>query len=1097
MSTVRHDPESLRRLSDDKEFLEQQNSDNHGSINNNHNNSSNISGRTPTSSTPAVLFVMESSQNGKHNGKNGNGNHNNREISSSARDDYCSETSPSATKRSKRSSMSKTAHIASLAFIENVAIGCCLRPGYSLRRQLLSTFGFLTALSLIVLTFITLLTAGLTTRNVKAEATSALHTWADRTVTSYATNSIESIYVHVMLLWTSLRLLRVVTQERLRGYPAAPGYVNDTLTPFRTGDTSNPSWIPSSTFRTIYPLKAPRLLPFPWEVVGNVNDTNAVEHLQDHRLGWYDGLMNLSTAEASVFVAGQCNPNIDNINNNNTRCNSATSPTFSMLHERVSEFATPFLKAIYESVDDLKVVGLYLFNDGDGMSVTFPSFSNAHNTNATYVSSGCDWLLLKNPLNRSKTIGTSEQADKCHPAGTQVPFSQYNPVETAWFQKVALNPFVMGTHGPFPDRYNGDTINSHFVLGQGEAIYDVETQELIGVVFFDLPLTRAAQNLEYIQYVQTGEAAWIEYDSSTVSFSYPSHQKDKLLQPSDVGIPMDLLDDMRAEWEMRYRTGNVRQDMNVFRRNGRMYSFAVFPSPPPRHDPNFVPTDMLVCSIEESVITNSLGQLNEDATSSTRSLIRSVMIVGMSGLIIVSLVLWFVSMALTVPMRWMREIGEAILASAGSVEKPDDQVKQLPWIYKYTPRSEISYIVNEFQLLTEKFAGSGTAKLVKRQMLEVKNPFTLHDNFQELYDQRDDPDFKYNMMRDAKNAMSPRRERFGFRMSWGPNMHPESAQLVQRSLDNLLLVDEEMENEEDDNKRKCILWKSPLFRYLFLCIVVPLSVTMLIIAGNGIIQILSTFPPLISRVEADYKTLEVQRLIPTVKLRSNLASRITTMAYRDLHLFTRLTGWTYFGGVNLHNESYTTILSSSEICKNYEKGNCPPIANSPISTCDCAWVGADNKSCRNYSKDLRYLQHVSFSGQSQDVIWPVGTRNTTSFPKLATRPDNTAFWSTLDSVPGANLSTHDVATLHTATTNDRLRVVAASSVIQIPLFNYVEGIPALYRNLGTFMGFEEDGLFAMYAGCSSTRQNDAFFQSSESNNAGRYNPTLCPMNKFG
>lgn len=81
--------------------------------------------------------------------------------------------------------------------------------------------------------------------------------------------------------------------------------------------------------------------------------------------------------------------------------------------------------------------------------------------------------------------------------------------------------------------------------------------------------------------------------------------------------------------------------------------------------------------------------------------------------------------------------------------------------------------------------------------------------------------------------------------------------------------------------------------------------------------------------------------------------------------------------------------------------------------------------------------------------------------------------------------------------HDRLRVTAALSIVSIPLYNYDQTKNA-ERPLGTYMGFDADGMITGYTGCKhGASPKRAHFQSSEKNGAFKVNPTLCPRLKHG
>jgi hypothetical protein len=189
----------------------------------------------------------------------------------------------------------------------------------------------------------------------------------------------------------------------------------------------------------------------------------------------------------------------------------------------------------------------------------------------------------------------------------------------------------------------------------------------------------------------------------------------------------------------------------------------------------------------------------------------------------------------------------------------------------------------------------------------------------------------------------------------------------------------------------------------------------------------------------------------------------------------------------------TFQVTGSEECKVYENvSDCPLLTDDDFLPCDCEWKDANGGKCKDYYQTLpRYLQRRWYEGSSSDAD-EFGDRFSTSFPSIDYSPDTTNWWNHTTLLPGSDKGAS--AGGH-RTTYDRVRVVSALSVADFPIYNFYPGKGAA-KVLGTFIGFEADGMLTGYAGCENQAKN-AFFQSDSSNGAYIVNATLCPKGRFG
>jgi hypothetical protein len=81
-------------------------------------------------------------------------------------------------------------------------------------------------------------------------------------------------------------------------------------------------------------------------------------------------------------------------------------------------------------------------------------------------------------------------------------------------------------------------------------------------------------------------------------------------------------------------------------------------------------------------------------------------------------------------------------------------------------------------------------------------------------------------------------------------------------------------------------------------------------------------------------------------------------------------------------------------------------------------------------------------------------------------------------------------------TNDRLRVSATLSVVEIPLYNYASKNVMEKQFLGSMIAFEADGLGTGYRGCQLAYTKYPFFRSLEEKNVSGIAPNLCLIGKY-
>ena len=104
----------------------------------------------------------------------------------------------------------------------------------------------------------------------------------------------------------------------------------------------------------------------------------------------------------------------------------------------------------------------------------------------------------------------------------------------------------------------------------------------------------------------------------------------------------------------------------------------------------------MVLSIGQAEVYHSVNEMGEAIDDDADHLIKRTLIIGFSGLSLVLVIILFVSLFLTKPLRWMAMVADQIVANAGN--KDLDQGLQLDEdkaFYACTPTTEVTYLVAE------------------------------------------------------------------------------------------------------------------------------------------------------------------------------------------------------------------------------------------------------------------------------------------------------------------------------------------------------------------------------------------------------------------
>ena len=275
-------------------------------------------------------------------------------------------------------------------------------------------------------------------------------------------------------------------------------------------------------------------------------------------------------------------------------------------------------------------------------------------------------------------------------------------------------------------------------------------------------------------------------------------------------------------------------------------------------------------------------------------------------------------------------------------------------------------------------------------------------------------------------------------------------------------------------------------------IVTPLLLTLTGICVITSLRVTRVLPSWLEQVEDASITLESERALQAGSYHTALAKEIFVSPVGDLHLLTRVASWLLFGGLE-QAATFMDMAQGTEECKSFPAdGTCDFFNNRTRAMCDCRWNDPRGKNgCQEY-EDSRVHQRQFFAGQAQDADPRTGSRVKTSFPAVDYSPSSTLWWNDTAKLPGS--SVNSTLGQRFATIYDRVRAIAATAVVNIPLYNYPRRCHR--KHLGIYVGFEADGMIIGYGGCDHSYAEYSHFKSKSANGAAKIRPALCPLGKY-
>lgn len=586
----------------------------------------------------------------------------------------------------------------------------------------------------------------------------------------------------------------------------------------------------------------------------------------------------------------------------------------------------------------------------------------------------------------------------------------------------------------------------------------------------------------------------------------------------------------RNEWETLReaagcgRQGLSRQEIN-YRTERALFSSGgsvkiVYPLrvPPAEYDPQYEPEFVVVQVLPEEAIYSKAYEVSSAIDDDVQKLILTAVGIGALGVCLVLGTIWCVARFLTDSLAWMERVAFEIVnhrRTGDSKYEPANGSKLQTM--GYLPRNEITRLVGEFDKMIHGFSGPGASMVAESEPAEVYNGLTWHTDFRKIYtgnsvvDEQGPPskvefiarkrisfservnsiedffpsetiDLPADMCQDSTALTSSARSitPAPSRLNYGKNIHRTPG-------------------ESTFQEGKIQIWRSTLFWVIFLLLTIPFLVINSVLCGVMMSQTLSSMSEWIVDAEETSIELEKDSLQTLALSKSEFAASSLLEPVRNVHLLTRLAGWLFFDAVSRAG-TFTDLVQGTEECKIYPKNRSCPFFDSDRAPCPCSWEDADvEKYCDmdavEEETDTRYLQRSIFAVQARDADPVTGRRMVAnSFPLFDNTANTTLWQDDIDSLPGAENGANASGF---ATTYDRLRVASAMAVVEFPIYNHIASLHRETFTLGTFLAFEEDGLFVGFPGCDYGQAEYAHFIPNSNNRAAEVAPELCPNGKYG
>lgn len=962
----------------------------------------------------------------------------------------------------------------------------CLNSQFNLRTQMMLSFGLVSAFAILLVVTVCVVVSVMSGNEINQITSQSFEEYVRSKEGATARYLAESLTLRLLPV-DVVHVLYEATRDRFAGYPI---YEDDSQVPF--WDTITQS--------NQYPIRG-KPLNLEWQMPndgnGNVDEDNQQEHVQ-HRASWYQKGAPLSTESPFFFVQGQCDPNMtdpnghtywqncsDDNNNLTTGGVISPSPTTNQVYQKASDLG-PLLKALYEFYLDVKELGIYFANSGTGATTVFPHYQL--NTSTSYTSIGCNWLLEEHPYDNTRYIGTMEDHARCeangiHMNNQKVSTRLYSPMDRDWCRVQAQNPQNIVSYGPYLNAMQ----EKEWLMSIGRAVYDRVTQEFIGCIGVDYILNPVEEAVVESKVTLSSEVTVVRWDANgtvvaSSAFNRSEASENIMIDGLPVGVSHEAFVDMKTlvDFDKTWDPKVVRSKFENYHILADGFSVTAYPMPPPPevYDKDYQPQFFAISSVFNMDVVTEVENVSDSVDDAVKELVTLTMAVGLIGVASIVVFIFIVSHAITLPMNYMNDVSSDIVNTFGSHNEEGIEMTRTTLESKWSPKTELSDVVKQFQKMVSRFSGSAMAKSMQVNVNEIDNRFQMEEDFAKLYYSRAKTGFLYDYFAqkqgrgdDGKLVRMPSKIHFGTVINDGAKSETTTFRTADVNLGGNSL-------------------KSPLFFWIAALIVTPLLITTVVISVFVTYRMSQGFLDIISEAQGEYLFLNQYALQVFTGLRASYAALSMRQSMRDNFLLTRFATWLLFGAIE-RTESLLETLGGTNDCKlSSEVRECSAFDQ---YTCDCAWGDIFNKegTCTNFDTDTRNRQKTMFFGLAEDISPDDGNRVKSSYPKVAYSAESTVWWTNNTSnfpgsEKGSNASGYD-------TTYDRFRVMSA-----MPIFQTLYNADQKKENyIASTVFFEADGLGLGFNGCNIDHLRLAEWISSEENGASDLRPDLCPIGKHG
>jgi hypothetical protein len=1019
----------------------------------------------------------------------------------------------------------------------------CLHPNRSLRYQIWFSFGSISFIwaALIIVTSIAI--SARVGYQLQIHTESTLSVYVSDSVRIITEQSAETISTRINNIYGALSLLVEVVKDRFVG----ENWEKDRYVPF----------VDSITGRRMYPLATVNL-PLDWNITSNVDEENYQEHIQEIRKDWYN-LSLISTAHAVFWFQGQCDPSAEfgdpryypncSVANNNIKTHGIIQPTESPLYERAG-FLEYVLKPLYEAHPMIKTIGVYFFNDGAGASVTYPGM--VRDGTSEYTSIGCSWMTENINSLTGRQFASSEQAARCHKDGDIVPSREYNPLERSWCRDQVLANGLPVMTGPYLDAFQADL----WLLTLGIAVFDRLTGEFIACTLVDVSVKHIDDILlEFAQnFTKLFLTRWSD-GNLLAGGGYMPDFDDILLNISSIDLSEQTFDALK-DHILSKATGKTVEN-EIIHKNGEGDIVTAFPisSYGVNHTHGHPPHSMILTIVQKEIF-DPIIRLDRRIDQEVSEIMRTTSILGIIGLIMVLLLSTIISRWLTQPLAWMQKISRQILHSDPTINhtrKPSMWLTPKTEIVLLVER--FWNMINGFSGGGTSRIAHGAIFEVLNTIPITQNLYQLycmdqnHQSFIQNSSQNYDAIFRQRRMRasfilaseeffdldhlsgsDNREEFIHNTEFFDVESTIASNKQQKSYKLSKREINRQIensnsrkrmeresqidsdgelqhpqlsrysrihlgcnLNSKPFEPSSTSRKHSNVL-KSPLFWWMLLLLVIPILVIIFVINVLVLDKIQSAIPRLAEAVTVYSINLEKEKIKILTRARAGYAGEVLEEKVRDLHMLKRFSEWLLLNVID-RSDSFTTLVRGTELCKVFSDDmSCPFFHNNTLTPCDCEWKDKNGFQCNDFQENPRYLQQRFWVSQKRDSDPQTGSRSKIQLPYIETSPEKTSWWDDMSDIPGVekkgNASGYE-------TTYDRVRVLSALATIEFPIYNYPRSQSSRINHLGSYVGYEADGMLTGFAGCDYSHALFAHFKSTKENGAAAIRGDLCPLGKYG